>query len=156
MELPNATSGKPGTLLKSTSLLNDSVFEQVYLLIVEWNDEGAIGFIINKPFGRSLHHLQEFQHLPPFPLHHGGPVDEAHLFFIHQRPDLIEGGIAVPGTVYWGGHFSQVVQSLERGQLTKRDLKIFVGYCGWDKGELEAEIEEGSWEYVSEKKDVFV
>jgi putative transcriptional regulator len=35
---------------------------------------------------------------------------------------------------------------LSNGQLSSSQGKIFIGYCGWDTGELQAEIEEGSWE----------
>jgi putative transcriptional regulator len=34
--------------------------------------------------------------------------------------------------------------------LSADEVKIFVGYCGWDAGELESEIEEGSWEVQSQ------
>lgn len=146
---------KAGSILKSTPLLDHTVFEGVYILIVEYNEKGAVGFILNKPYDRSLHHLEAFRHLPHFELYNGGPVDHKHLYFIHQRPDLIDDGIQIDQQIYWGGNFSRVVEGIEKGTLTNKDVKIFVGYCGWEKGELEAEIEEGSWVHVSEKTAVF-
>ena len=137
-----------GLFLKSTDALNGTMFSQVTIYIVESNAQGAIGFVLNKPFGRSLHELEEFKHSPHFPLYEGGPVDQEHLFFVHQRPDLIEEGTLVGNGVYYAGNFKQAVAGINNKSLTANDIKIFVGYCGWDARELEAEIEEGSWEIV--------
>ena len=136
---------QPGLFLKSTAALNDTLFEEVTIFITEYNAQGAMGFVINQPFGHDLNELQEFRHSANFPLYNGGPVDQEHLFFIHQRPDLIEEGVSVGNGVYSGGRFSQAVTAINNKSLTSKDIKIFVGYCGWDAGELEAEIEEGSW-----------
>lgn len=134
---------RQGTILKSTDSLLGTVFDGVQILIVEYNEKGAIGFVLNKPFGRSLNQLEEFLQMPPFELYNGGPVDQEHLFFIHQRPDLIQEGIEIGKDLFWGGAFKQVIDGIQMGQLTNKDVKIFVGYCGWDKGELEAELEDG-------------
>ena len=136
---------QPGLIIKSTAALDETLFEGVMICITECNTNGAMGFIINQPFGRSLHELEEFKHSPYFALYNGGPVDNEHLFFIHRRPDLIEEGAPVSSGIYYGGHFSQAVAAIQNKSLTQYDIKIFVGYCGWDAGELEAEIEEGSW-----------
>lgn len=137
-----------GLFLKSTDALNDTVFSHVTIFITESNAKGALGFVLNKPFDRSLNELEEFKYSIDFPLYEGGPVDQEHLFFIHQRPDLIEEGTRVGNGIYYGGNFSQAVDGINDKSLTANDIKIFVGYCGWDAGELEAEIEEGSWAII--------
>jgi len=134
-----------GTILKSTSLLNDTIFENATILIIEHNENGAVGFVINRPFDRKLNDLEEFKHSIPFNLHDGGPVDREHLFFIHQRPDLIKDGVHVHDNIYFGGDFKTAVKLINEHMLTETDIKIFIGYCGWDAHELEAEITEGSW-----------
>jgi putative transcriptional regulator len=136
---------KAGLFLKSTDALQGTVFSQVIIYITEYNAKGALGFVLNKPFGRSLNELEEFKYSSYFPLYEGGPVDQEHLFFIHQRPDLIEEGTRVGNGIYYSGNFSQAIEGINDKGLTTNDIKIFVGYCGWDAGELEAEIEEGSW-----------
>lgn len=134
-----------GLFIQSTSALNETLFANVTILITEHNAGGAVGFIINKPHGRSLNHLDEFRHSPYFPLYDGGPVDKEHLFFLHKRPDLIEEGTPVGRSIYSGGNFQQAVTAINNKRLSVADIKVFVGYCGWDGGELETEIEEGSW-----------
>lgn len=136
---------KQGIFIHSTPLLNDTIFEQAVIFIAEYNEKGALGFIINKSFGRTLNELEEFKSAIPFPIYEGGPVDQEHLYFVHQRPDVIDDAALITDGMYLGGNFEKVVQYINNRILTTVDIKIFIGYCGWDAGELEAEIEEGSW-----------
>jgi putative transcriptional regulator len=75
----------------------------------------------------------------------GGPVDRDHLFVLHKRPDLIEGGELKTDGLYLGGNMEQVIEAINSNGANQQEIQLFVGYCGWDAGELEAEIEEGSW-----------
>jgi putative transcriptional regulator len=134
-----------GTIVQSTATLNGTEFENSLIVITEYNDNGAIGFVINKVFERTLNALQEFSHIRHFNLYDGGPVDKEHLFFIHRRNDIVKEGSLVVGNIYVGGNFTQAVQAINNYAIIESDIKIFIGYCGWDAGELEAEITEGSW-----------
>lgn len=134
-----------GKILISTDLMEDRNFKNTELLITEYNDRGAVAFIINQIFERRLNELVEFSSSPAFPLHHGGPVDNEHLFFIHSRPDLIAGGEKITDEIYLGGDFKKAIEHINNKTLSTAAIKIFVGYSGWDAGELEAEIAEGSW-----------
>ena len=138
---------KAGIHIKSTTELIGSFFEHATILIVEHDEAGTIGFVTNKPFEKSLHELIEFSHAKPFPLMDGGPVDRDHLFVLHKRPDLIDGGKGIPNGLYLGGDMNQVIQAINTGGANPQEIQLFVGYCGWDKGELEAELEEGSWSF---------
>jgi putative transcriptional regulator len=136
---------KAGIYIKSSSELIGDFFENTTILIVKHNEEGTVGFVTNKAFGKSLHELIEFHHSKPFSLMDGGPVDRDHLFVLHKRPDLIEGGEPVCNGLYMGGNMEQVIQAINTHATNKEDIQLFIGYCGWDEGELEAELEEGSW-----------
>jgi putative transcriptional regulator len=136
---------KAGIFIKSTTELNGSFFEDTIILIVEHNEAGTIGFVTNKSFGKSLHEIIEFNHSKPFPLMDGGPVDRDHLFVLHKRPDIIDEGKEIPNGLYFGGNMEQVVEAINTRDASKEEIQIFIGYCGWDAGELEAELEEGSW-----------
>ena len=136
---------KAGIYIKSTEELMGSFFENTTILIVKHNEEGSVGFVTNKPFGKSLHELIEFNHSKPFPLMDGGPVDRDHLFVLHKRPDLIEGGELISNGLYMGGNMEQVIQAINANGANQDQIQLFIGYCGWDLGELEAEVEEGSW-----------
>jgi len=136
---------KAGIYIKSTAALIGSFFEHTTILLVEHNEAGSTGFVTNKAFGKSLNDLLEFSHAKPFPLMDGGPVDREHLFVLHKRPDLIEGGKQLTDGLYLGGNMEQVIEAINTNSVSDQQIQLFIGYCGWDVGELEAELEEGSW-----------
>ena len=138
---------KAGIYIKSTDALIGSVFENTTILLVQHNEEGSIGFVTNKSFEKSMHELIEFNHIKPFPLLDGGPVDREHLFVLHNRPDLIDGGKQIPNGYFLGGNMDQVIEAIDTKGATQQEIQLFIGYCGWDLGELEAELEEGSWTF---------
>ena len=138
---------KAGLYINSTDALIGSFFEHTTILLVQHNEAGSLGFVTNKSFEKSLHELIEFKHVKPFPLMDGGPVDRDHLFVLHNQPDLIEGGEQIPNGLYLGGNMEQVIQAINTGGANAQEIQLFIGYCGWDVGELEAEMEEGSWTF---------
>ena len=136
---------KAGIHIKSTAALIGSFFEHTTILLVKHNEAGSIGFVTNKSFEKSLHELNEFKQIKPFPLMDGGPVDREHLFVLHKRPDLIEGGKQISNDLYLGGNMEQVIEAINTRGANQQEIQLFIGYCGWDVGELDAEVEEGSW-----------
>lgn len=139
---------QPGQLLLSTPLLDDTFFEQTVLVITEVNDDGCIGFIINQLHGRMLNELAEFRQGPAQPLYNGGPVQSDMLYCLHCRPDVVTNSFPICDGLATGGDFSQIVQMLQQGKLSSTEVKCLIGYCGWDAGELEGEIAEGSWKIL--------
>jgi putative transcriptional regulator len=144
----NFKAMKAGTFLKARDEGND--FDQAIIFITEWNHRGATGFVVNKPFHRSLNELEEFKDMHPFPLYVGGPVMPEKLYLAHRSPQFIQGGIPIASEIYLGGDFKQALALIHKGELTSRDIKLFIGYCGWDSGQLEEEIKEGSWQIIEE------
>lgn len=143
-----------GIFLKATQHLNDSYFEGALIYIAAYNAEGALGYVVNNPFPRRFNELVEFINSPPFMLYEGGPVAHEKLFFLHRRPELVTDSDLIAGGIYSGGDFKKAVSLMNAGTLTANDFRLFIGYSGWDAGELEMEISEGSWE-VSDKGSLF-
>ncbi|MBV7533120.1 YqgE/AlgH family protein [Chitinophaga sp. sic0106] len=136
---------KAGDYLHSTALLDGSFFEGAMIFLAEYNENGAMGFVTNKLFPHHINELEEFKYSIPFPIHDGGPMDREHLFFVHQRPDLIPGGTHISGNHYLGGDFKIAMEYINTLKIDDTEITIFLGYCGWDAGDLEAELAEGSW-----------
>jgi len=130
-----------GAIIKASRDLDSTYFEGAIIVITEHNEKGAVGFVVNNLFARKLNELEEFNSASAIDIYEGGPVDNEHLFFIHTYPEL--GGDPVKDGLYIGGDIHKAARRLTDGMLSSSDVKIFIGYCGWNTGELEAEIEEG-------------
>jgi putative transcriptional regulator len=113
---------KAGSFLKSTNALDNSDFEDVLVFIMEHNQNGATGFVLNKLFNRVLNELEEFSASMRFKLYNGGPVDTEHIFFLHRRPDVINNGTHIFNDVYFGGDFKQAVTGINNKAITENDL----------------------------------
>lgn len=136
---------KPGKILLSTPSLQDPNFDKVVIYLAEYNENGALGFVINKIFPRVFNELAAYKNSKPFTLYQGGPVENESLYFLHRRPSAIEGGTLITDDIYLGGNFDQLVQGINNNAISELDIKLLIGYCGWDEGELETEVAEGSW-----------
>jgi putative transcriptional regulator len=145
---------KPGNIIISTNLLDDTNFEKTVIAITEHNEKGTIGYVFNQLFPRRFNELEEFKHSIPIPLYAGGPVQTDMLYFMHRRSDLIKDGELISDSVYMNGDFKTAVQLLNNGELPENDVRLFIGYCGWDAQELEDEIAEGSWQLTSASVDL--
>lgn len=135
-----------GQFLQSTPALDGTDFEKAILFIAEDNEKGSTGFIINKPFPRKLNELLEFKEAVPFPLYTGGPVVTDGIFMLHRRPDIIEDCQKIAAGIFLGGNMQQTVAAINEQSITETDIKLFIGYCGWDAAQLQDEVEEGSWQ----------
>lgn len=140
---------KPGDIYKSTALMDDPNFIQTTILIASNDENGSVGFVLNKIFHRTLNELTAYRSLPAIPLYVGGPVDQEHLYVIHTSNHLIPGATHITGDLYFGGVFERVTAGILSGNITTKNIKLLLGYCGWNANELEDEIEEGNWEKVN-------
>ena len=136
---------KPGKILISAPSLEDDYFERAVIFVTVLNPHGAVGFTVNNLYSRAFNDLLEFKKSRPFPLYEGGPVKTDELFFLHCRPDLIDAGNSIFNGIYQGGNMKQAVQHINDGTLAQNEIKLFLGYCGWEYGDMEDEIAEGSW-----------
>lgn len=143
-----------GTIIISSLSLQDPNFEKAVIVITENNEKGAVGFVINKLFPHKLNELVEFKNCAAFDLYAGGPVDTENLFVLHQKPELIADSTHLFGNIFMGGNFKHAIQHINDGTISNDDIKLFIGYCGWDKDELETETEEESWLIVNSTEDI--
>ena len=73
------------------------------------------------------------------------------LHFIH-RYQALEGATEIGQGIYWGGDFERLLFLLDTKQVLPEDLKLFLGYSGWDSGQLNEELNVDSW-IVSDRVD---
>ena len=136
---------KQGNFLVATpSIFGDFNFQRSCVLMVDVKKSGSVGFIINKKLEYTLDDLME-NISTPFPMFYGGPIEQDNLFFTHTLGDLIPKSIQIKNNLFWSGDFQSILELLESGNLTQNQIRFFLGYSGWSKGQLESEFEENSW-----------
>lgn len=134
-----------GRLIISEPFLQGNYFSRSTVLLVDYSANGAVGFILNKPFEAGIKEL--FATFPNYnsEVYMGGPVSVDNLFYIHTLGDKIEGSLHVKDELYWGGDFEQLKTLIADGLADASNVKLFVGYSGWSAGQLDSEIADNSW-----------
>jgi len=140
----NTFPPEKGKVLISEPYLEDKYFKRTVVLICEYNQDGVFGLVLNKAV--SIYPQDLIEDFPTFnySIFSGGPVDTKNLFFIHSMAGLND-SIEIAPNLFLGGDFDQMKQLILTGELHPGNLKLFVGYSGWGKGQLEEEISEKSW-----------
>ena len=141
----NSIKPQKGSLLIAEPTLKDSYFNRSVVLIVEHNNEGTVGFILNKQIDVDLNGLvRDFEDIET-QVFFGGPVNKDNLFFIHSFGKDIEGAMLIAKDLYWGGDFTMLKDILKKDKSNLKKARFFIGYAGWDPGQLALELEENSW-----------
>jgi putative transcriptional regulator len=134
-----------GILLIADPFLKDPNFKRSVVILCEHQDEGSIGFVLNREFGHTLSDLLSDMEGCDIPVYFGGPVQMDTIHFLHGYPEQIPGGTEIAKGIYWGGNFEVVLALLRSGELPTDKLRFFLGYSGWGSGQLRDELNEKSW-----------
>lgn len=138
-------SPQEGRILIAEPGLMDQYFKRSIILIVEHNEQGTVGFVLNNIIDFGVQEL-----LPDFPsfpatISIGGPVSPSSIHFIHTLGDLIPNTNLVSDGLYWGGDFEAVKALILQNKISPRQIRFFVGYSGWGVKQLDKELKEKSW-----------
>ena len=135
---------KGNLLIAEPSIIGDTSFNRSIVLLADHNEEGSVGFILNKPLEYTINDLvPEIE--APFKVYNGGPVEQDNLYFIHGVPDLIPNSIEISLGVYWGGDFSKLADLIVDKKISENDIRFFLGYSGWEASQLENELKSNAW-----------
>ncbi len=139
-------------LVAEPSICGDQNFHRSVVLIADTKEDSTLGFIMNKPLTYRLKDVLDGVRYN-FKLYFGGPVEPDNLFYVHNCPDLIENSIPIQSGLYWGGNFNTVLDLINSKTISTENIRFFLGYSGWDKGQLDKEIESKSWVLVPNPYD---
>lgn len=148
------TGSLRGRLLVASPSLGDPNFERTVVLILEHNEDGALGIVLNRPTGTDLAEPLPGWHrlaAEPAVVFVGGPVSpNAAICLAQSWPDefveAYEPLLGTLGTVDLSINPDDVSSALQA-------VRVFVGYAGWGGGQLEDEIEAGAWFVVDALPD---
>jgi putative transcriptional regulator len=143
--LPEDKIASKGMVLISEPFLADSFFSRSVVLLVDHSDEGSFGFILNKALNIKV--VQALEDVPFCDDHisMGGPVGQNTLHLIHTLGDVIPGSIKVTNDLYWGGNIEVLRDLCSSGKVNSNHVRFFLGYSGWEPGQLQSELNEDSW-----------
>lgn len=134
-----------GKILMSEPLLTDSIFSRSVVLLVSEDKDNHVGFILNKPADIEIHEIVKDFPIIDSNVSFGGPVQTDAVYYIHTVGELIPGSIKIKEGLYWGGDFNRLKMLIEENVIKSYQIRFFIGYAGWDKGQLKGEIQQNNW-----------
>jgi putative transcriptional regulator len=161
----NVALGKPedaqpggslaGQLLAATPDMSDPRFRHTVILIVQHNQDGALGIVINRP----LKEMPMAKLLDALGLDSkgsqgsvrvfaGGPVQPEIGFIVHSADYHRAGTVEIDGRVAMTAN-PVVLRDIGHHQGPRQSLVAF-GYAGWGPGQLDGELALGGWFTIPE------
>lgn len=150
--------------------LRDPNFFKTVVLIVEHNDEGAMGVVVNRPSGVTVAHaLKKHFDLPETGemVHIGGPVERNALFILHNAEDLEKPATSdyvsdnapaepIIEGLFVGSSPDTFENVIQRAAANDPDLKyrVYFGCAGWGPDQLEGEVGRNDWLILPARLDL--
>jgi putative transcriptional regulator len=144
IETNNVTPQK-GRILVAEPYLNDIYFKRSIVFLTEHNDEGSIGFVLNKPVNLQIEEI--INDFPSFDcnISIGGPVNTNTVHYLHTLGELLPNSVHVCDNIYWGGNFDAMKSLVNNKAILKNQIRFFLGYSGWMPKQLDEELSQNSW-----------
>ncbi len=137
-------------LLISMPHLTDPYFGRSVVYLCEHNKEGAMGLVINKPLGEAdlkeifAPDTEENEFLIAIPkVYFGGPVMLERGIVLHSAEYKLEDTMTVSEQISITS--SKTIIRDIRNTKGPLQYRLMLGHAGWDKNQLEREIENGDW-----------
>ena len=136
-----------GKLLVASRDLGDPNFAETVILLVHYDAHGVLGLVLNRrtrfPVSRVLKDFKAAKNRSD-PIYLGGPVDIPTVLALYQSPAEIDGADHVFDKVYLISAKPVFDQTLS-AQPNPSVFHVYLGYAGWNRDQLQREVELGSW-----------
>jgi putative transcriptional regulator len=141
----NKVAPKKGRILVAEPFLQDNYFKRSIVLLTDYSSEGSVGFVLNKPLDVKVNEVvSDFPSISSM-VSIGGPVSTNTIHYIHTYGEEIPNAVKVFDNIYWGGDFAYIKEMITEGKLLSNQIRFFLGYSGWQAGQLESELQQNSW-----------
>ena len=148
-----------GQLLISLPSMQGDYFSHTVTLLIEHNEDGAFGLVVNRPLDATLAELLGDQELledaaifDNIPLMESGPVEQNRLFFLHSHDGKLDNAYPVNDRIVLSTSLDLVQEIHTAAGHT--DIMAGLGYAGWSAGQLETEITENAWLHLPSTSDL--
>lgn len=139
-----------GHLLVASPAMPDPRFEKTVIYMCTHSADGAMGLVINRPFGgvsfaELMQQLEVTGPLMPIdqPVLCGGPVESERGFVLHSSDYESEATLGIEPGVSLTASF-EILKAISVGEGPKDQLMV-LGYAGWGAGQLDAELQDNGW-----------
>jgi putative transcriptional regulator len=136
-----------GKLLVVPRQSPDPSFAETVVLLVHYAEDGTVGLVINRqttlPVSSVLRDLKGSSKYTQ-PVYAGGPVQIEVVQALLQSPAGSQDAAHLFGNVYLVSKKVGLEKAFVAGKGS-RELRIYLGYCGWSRGQLENEVDQGGW-----------
>ncbi len=147
---PKVLTQLQGQLLLAMPGLSDPLFNSSLILILEHNQEGAIGLIINKTLEMNIDEvLQQIdsnyqQEKFSENVLQGGPVSNNRGFVLHTEENESWQHQVKLGDNLFLTTSTDILEAIARGENIG-EFQLALGYAGWSEGQLEQEMADNAW-----------
>lgn len=140
---------KPCLLIAMPDLA-DTAFAKTVVLLTEYENDGAYGFIINRETHLQLNEALSFSKgelqdaYKTYPLYSGGPVDNSRIWILYdQKAYRKNSGVDLGSGVSLAEEGQILID--DKIELQPNEMKVFHGSASWGAKQLESEIAQSSW-----------
>ncbi|KUJ56969.1 YqgE/AlgH family protein [Chryseobacterium aquaticum] len=136
-----------GKILISTPDVSGDIFSRSVVLIIEHDENGAFGLILNKKNSKMSNRFRNFFDFK-IEVYDGGPVENEKVFLIVKGKKISESYTEINNEFYVTEDIESVINSVLNKEISIDDVKIFSGYSGWGALQLDGEINRKLWTVV--------
>ncbi len=137
----------PGKFLVAARNLPDPNFAQTVVLLCRHDEKGTMGLVINRQtklsFNKVFDQLREARDRTD-PVFLGGPVQISGVLALLRSKTAPDEGLHVLDDLYLISSKAVLEKAVATG-VDAGKLRVYAGYSGWSRGQLERELEMGAW-----------
>jgi len=140
-----------GKILVARRELLDPHFAETVVLLVQYDQKGTVGLIINRktkiPISKLSKELEPAKGRTD-PLYVGGPVETDGIMALLRSPTKLEDAKSVFADIYIISSKTTLEKTMTSG-TAPNTFRLYVGYAGWGAGQLEVEVANDAWEVLA-------
>jgi putative transcriptional regulator len=148
-----------GRLIVAMPNMLDPRFTRTVIYLCAHNEDAAMGLVVNRLIG-SITFPDLLDQLgienedadKDIRVHFGGPVESGRGFVLHTAEYRQDGTLPVTEQVALTATVD-VLRDMAAGRGPRRSL-LALGYAGWGRGQLDAEIQANSWLHVEPDEEL--
>ena len=135
-----------GRFLVAVRELRDPNFAQTIILLTKYGEDGAMGLIVNRSTDVKLAGILDLEGVEKRTetIFAGGPVERSAVLLLARSETQLEKSDSIFGDVYLSANRA-LLEKYIAGSEGDESFRLYAGYSGWAAGQLDFEMERGSW-----------